>query len=56
MWKKAASVAFTVVCVVVGAIGGLTTSMDIKDNVADFMALCKKEDAEEPVETAEEES
>lgn len=56
MWKKAASVAFTVVCVVVGAIGGLTTSMDIKENVADLMALCKKEDTNEPVEPAEEES
>ena len=56
MWKKAASVAFTVVCVVVGAIGGLATSMDIKENGADLMALCKKEDTEEPVETAEEES
>ena len=56
MWKKAASVTFTVVCVVIGAIGGLTTSMDIKENVADLMALCKKEDTEEPVEPAEEES
>lgn len=56
MWKKAASVTFTVVCVVIGAIGGLQTSMDIKDKVADLMALCKKEDTDEPVETAEEES
>lgn len=56
MWKKVASVTFTVVCVVVGAIGGLTTSMDIKENVADLMALCKKEDTDEPVEPAEEES
>lgn len=56
MWKKAASVTLTVVCVVIGAIGGLATSMDIKENVADLMALCKKEDTDEPVETAEEES
>lgn len=56
MWKKAASVTFTVVCVVIGAIGGLTTSMDIKENVADLMALCKKEDTDESVDTAEKES
>ena len=56
MWKKAASVTFTVVCVVIGAIGGFATATDVKENVADLMALCKKDDTEEPVETAEEES
>jgi hypothetical protein len=53
MWKKVANVTFTVVCAVVGAIGGLKTSMEIKENVADLMALCKKEDTDEPVEPAE---
>lgn len=55
MFKKVASVAFTVVCVAIGAIGGLGTSMEIKENVADLMALCKKE-TDEPVDPAEEES
>jgi len=56
MFKKVASVTFTVICVAIGAIGGLTTSMEIKENVADLMALCKKEDTDEPVDPAEEES
>lgn len=56
MFKKVMSVAFTVACVAIGAIGGFATATDVKENLADLMALCKKEDTDEPVETAEEES